>query len=105
MHKVALVFFNDILTGYLIRDKNSFTFKYEDSFFESKDSFPISYSFPLTQREYQSKELFPFFEGLVSEGWLLKMQSQNLKIDERDYFSMLLENGEDLIGGIKIKKE
>ena len=50
------------------------------------------------------KKHFPFFESLVSEGWLLKIQSQALKIDERDFFSMLLENGEDLIGGIKIKK-
>ncbi len=105
MDKIASVYFNDLLVGYLSKTKDSFIFKYDDDFFDSDGSFPISYNFPLTSREYKAKKLFPFFEGLVSEGWLLKLQSQNSKIDERDFFSMLLENGEDLIGGIKIKKE
>ena len=104
MDKIASVYFNDRLVGHLSKTKDGFMYKYDNNFLNSLDCFPISYNFPLKSEEFISKKLFPFFEGLVSEGWLLKIQSQSLKIDERDFFSMLLENGEDLIGGIKIKK-
>ncbi len=104
MVKVATVYFNDELVGYLSKSNDSFVFNYDKTFLDSPNCFPISYNFPLQTKEFVANKLFPFFEGLVSEGWLLKIQSQSLKIDERDFFSMLLENGEDLIGGIKIKK-
>jgi serine/threonine-protein kinase HipA len=104
MDKIIYVFFNDRRVGYLSKTKDGFIFKYDKDFLDSSDCFPIAYNFPLKSEEFTSKKLFPFFEGLVSEGWLLKIQSQSLKIDERDFFSMLIENGEDLIGGIRIKK-
>lgn len=104
MDSIAEVFFNDTKVGHLSKEKDHFKFEYDEAFFNSEDSFPISRSFPLTQKAFISKKLFPFFEGLVAEGWLLKLQSQSLKIDEKDYFSMLLANGEDLIGGVKVKK-
>ncbi len=108
MGKIAFVFFNDCLVGHLFKEDprgdNQFIFKYDRAFLEAEDNFPIGYNFPLTSKEFSSKKLFAFFESLASEGWLLKLQSQNSKIDERDFFSMLLENGEELIGGIKIRK-
>lgn len=104
MDSLADVFFNDTKVGQLSKGKEYFKFEYDEAFFNSEEAFPISYSFPLTQKQFLSKKLFPFFEGLVAEGWLLKLQSQSLKIDEKDYFSMLLANGEDLIGGVKVKK-
>ena len=43
-----------------------------------------------------------FFENLVSEGWLRKLQSQEQKIDENDRFGLLLMNGRDLVGAVTI---
>ncbi len=45
----------------------------------------------------------PFFENLVSEGWLRKLQSQHQKIDERDRFTLLVENGKDLVGAVTVE--
>lgn len=104
MDQVAKVFFNGTLTGYLTKSKDEYVFRYDSDFLSSEDAFPIGHNFPLSVDSYRSNRLFPFFEGLVSEGWLLKIQSQSAKIDERDFFSMLLENGQDLIGGIRIQK-
>ncbi|MGE0631232.1 MAG: HipA N-terminal domain-containing protein [Pseudobdellovibrionaceae bacterium] len=104
MHHIAKVFFNNQHVGHLSKTSEGFIFQYEKNFLESPNCFPIGYNFPLTDKPFISQTLFPFFEGLVSEGWLLKMQSQSLKIDERDFFSMLIENGQDLIGGIKVMK-
>lgn len=102
--KKAIVYFNDQAIGMLFKISENYIFRYEDDFFNSDKNFPLSYNFPLTQQEFKSTKLFPFFEGLASEGWLLKIQGKNQKIDEKDIFSLLLENGEDLIGGTKIKK-
>lgn len=104
MDKIARVYFNELFVGILSKNKVGYIFKYDDVFLASPDNFPISYSLPLQSTEFKSPKLFPFFEALVSEGWLLRIQSQSLKIDERDFFSMLLENGKDLIGGIKIEE-
>ena len=45
----------------------------------------------------------PFFENLVSEGWLRKLQSQQQKIDENDRFGLLLANGGDLVGAVTVE--
>lgn len=104
MDTVAKVLFNQRLVGYLTQTSSGYTFKYDNDFLNAPDSFPIAYNFPLRTSEFKSERLFPFFESLTSEGWLLKIQSQSMKIDERDYFSMLMENGKDLIGGITIER-
>ena len=98
----AEVFFNEIKVGVLGRTETGYEFIYDKKFLESKDAFPISWSLPLTSTPYRGDRLFPFFEGLVSEGWLLQVQSRLQKVDERDYFSLLLKNGRDLIGGVKV---
>jgi len=104
MDTVAKIYFNNRLVGFLSNTQAGYVFRYDAEFLEASDSFPISYNLPLRSKEFMSNKLFPFFEALVSEGWLLRIQSQSLKIDERDFFSMLLENGKDLIGGIRIEK-
>lgn len=104
MDQVAEVYLNDQFVGWLSKVPGGYEFQYHEEFLSSSKSSPISWNFPLKREKFKSEKLFPFFEGLVSEGWLLKVQSQTLKIDERDYFSMLLENGWDLIGGIKVKR-
>jgi len=97
------VFINHEKAGLLEKTEGKYFFRYLKDYLDSPAACPISYSFPLREMPYESEELFPFFSGLVSEGWLLKMQSQAQKIDERDHFSLLLANGEDLIGAISIR--
>lgn len=104
MYEIALVYFNETHIGYLERKNQQYIFRYDKSFLDSSNRFPLAYNFPLEAREFRSEKMFPFFQGLVAEGWLLKVQSKNQKIDEKDYFSILLENGEDMIGGVKIRK-
>ncbi|WP_275955810.1 HipA N-terminal domain-containing protein, partial [Pantoea agglomerans] len=39
-----------------------------------------------------------FFKGLAPEGWLRKRYSEIQKIDDKDLFGLLMENGNDLLG-------
>ena len=52
---------------------------------------------------YKSKVLFPFFDGLIPEGWLLSMVERNWKIDGRDRFGLLLVACNDCIGDVRIE--
>ena len=39
---------------------------------------------PLTDEEYEKEMMFPVFDGMIPEGWLLDIASDSWKIDRRD---------------------
>ncbi|MCK5170970.1 MAG: HipA N-terminal domain-containing protein [Bacteroidales bacterium] len=101
----AKVHRNGELAGELIQENiKSYIFRYSDSYY-SNDSLPaISLTLPKSQQEYKSEFLFPFFFNMLSEGVNRRLQSRQLKIDEKDYFGLLLETAKyDTIGAITIK--
>jgi serine/threonine-protein kinase HipA len=46
--------------------------------------------------------LFPFFDGLIPEGWLLNIALTNWKLNQRDRFGLLLSLCKDTIGCISV---
>lgn len=103
--EIGYVYLNNKFVGELIRDEGEFIFEYDVTYFSDPQSLPLSLSLPKSQRRYQFKKLFPFFEGLLSEGWMRKIQETSQQIDERDSFTRLLENGEELIGAVSVLAE
>lgn len=104
MRKVK-VYRNKELAGELIQENaNSYVFRYTDSYFTNKSLPAISLTLPKSQQEYKSTFLFPFFFNMLSEGVNRKLQSRQLKIDEKDYFGLLMETAKyDTIGAITLK--
>ncbi len=98
--RVAHVFYNQQLAGRLAKTKDGFEFTYDDDYLAGGT--PIAFTFPLREASFRHTRLPGFFENLVSEGWLRKLQSQEQKIDENDRFSLLLMNGRDLIGAVTV---
>lgn len=98
--RVAQVFYNGRLAGTLTETGDGFEFTYHGNYLASGT--PIAFSFPLQESPFQYARLPGFFENLVSEGWLRKLQSQEQKIDENDRFGLLLMNGRDLVGAVTI---
>jgi serine/threonine-protein kinase HipA len=45
---------------------------------------------PLRHEPYESPAFFPFFEGMLPEGWYLDIVSKTLKVDPEDRFGLLL---------------
>ncbi len=88
------------LAGVLVENDNEYIFSY-DKGYKGK---PISLSMPLNVRSHTSNELHPFFKSLAPEGWLKKRFSEIQQIDERDLLGFLIENGNDLLGAISIKR-
>ena len=62
----------------------------------------ISLTLPLTEKPYHDTVLFPFFDGLIPEGWLLDIAERSWKINQRDRMSLLLACCKDCIGAVSV---
>lgn len=101
----ALVFYNDQPAGVLTKTGNDYRFAYDEAYLTNVSNRPISITLPLRKEAYESEILFPVFVNMLSEGSNKHLQCRMLKIDENDYFSLLLASvKDDNIGPITIKE-
>ena len=100
----AFVYIRDRYAGLLEETDDGYRFQYDAEYLQ-KDPRPVSLTLPLADEPYTSKTLFPFFDGLIPEGWLLEVVTHNRKIDRRDRFGLLLIACKDAIGNVSIQEE
>ena len=94
---------NESWAGALIEDDDGFHYTYEEEYLNNENAEPISLTLPLQSAKYSSKILFPFFDGLIPEGWLLDIVEKNWKLDIRDRMEILLVTCADCIGAVSIQ--
>ena len=101
----AKVYMKGIEAGTLTENDNgSYLFEYEPSYFANPLMPEVSLTLPKTQVRFTSDYLFPFFFSLLSEGANKEIQCQLLKIDEKDFFGLLLATtSNDTIGAVTVK--
>lgn len=98
----AHVYLWDKKTGLLERTDHGYRFGYDTDYLALEDAQPVSLTLPLTDKAYESTSLFPFFLGLIPEGWLLDITSRTLKIDPGNVFDLLLATCGDCIGAVTV---
>ena len=104
--RTAQVFYNGRLAGLLSKSGSTYRFVYDNAYLATAGSRPVSLTLPLREASYESEVLFPAFVNLLSEGANKAMQSRLLKIDDNDYFGLLLATGDgDRIGPLTIKED
>src|SRR3978361_496726 len=104
--KAAQVFYNGRLAGLLSKSGSIYRFVYDTTYLGGTGNRPVSLTLPLREAAYESDVLFPAFVNLLSEGANKAMQTRLLKIDENDYFGLLLATaGGDRIGPLTIKED
>jgi serine/threonine-protein kinase HipA len=101
----AKIFFGDDLAGKLVEDEEGYTFFYEISYLKLQNAQPVSLTLPLSDKPYKNQVLFPFFDGLIPEGWLLDIAEKNWKLNERDRMGLLLACCKDCIGAVSVVEE
>lgn len=101
--KQAVVLLRGKKAGVLTEDENGYTFQYDADFLASDRAEAVSLTLPLTNDVYRDKTLFPFFYGLIPEGWLLDIAEKNWKIDARDRMSLLMACCKDCIGAVGVE--
>ena len=75
--KEAKVLKNGVFSGIIREDEEGFHFRYETTYLKLPDALPISPSMPLSYEEYEKETMFPVFDGLIPEGWLLDIASKS----------------------------
>ncbi|MBE5843399.1 MAG: phosphatidylinositol kinase [Butyrivibrio sp.] len=103
MSRCGNVYVQKKLAGVITEDEQGYTFQYDDAYLETEGAVAVSLTLPLQREEYQSNVLFPFFDGLIPEGWLLGVVERNWKIDNKDRFGLLLASCKDCIGDVYVE--
>jgi serine/threonine-protein kinase HipA len=98
----ALIQYKGINAGILKETDEGYEFSYNEEYLADAASAPVSLTLPLTGKLYQSTVLFPFFDGLIPEGWLLDVALRNTDISELDRFALLLLCCKDCIGAVSV---
>lgn len=88
--------------GVLSENENGYTFSYLKEYLDLKDAAPISVTLPLRTQAFESDRLFPFFDGLIPEGWTLDIAVKNWKLDPRDRMGLLMACCRSCIGAAAI---
>ncbi len=79
-----------------------YVFSYALEYLASPDAVAVSLSLPLQAEPFEDKRLFPFFDGLIPEGWLLDIAEQTWKLDARDRMGLLMSCCRDCIGAVGV---
>ena len=98
----ADVYYKEMKAGQLTEDDSGYLFCYDASYLASENSEPISLTLPLTHLPYRSTVMFPFFDGLIPEGWLLDIATKNWKLNPNDRMGLLMTCCKDCIGAVGV---
>ena len=103
MTRQADVFFRNHLAGRLTElPEGGYRFVYDAAYLP--DGEPVSLTLPLQGEPFESETLFPFFAGLVPEGWYLRIVSPTIKVDQRDTFGLLMRTCGDCVGAVSLRE-
>lgn len=97
MLKQGTILFKNKPAGTITKETDgSFTFEYQ------ANASRVSLTLPNQDVPYKSDDLFPFFDGLIPEGWLLNLVQKNWKIPKNDRMTLLLTTCQDCIGATTV---
>ena len=105
MARSGKVFVRNKQAGIIYETDDGYEYVYDAAYLSDEAALPVSLTMPLSADVYKSNVLFPFFDGLIPEGWLLSVVERNWKIDGRDRFGLLLAVCRDCIGDVHIEAE
>ena len=100
----AKIFFKKEAAGILTQhDDGTFTFRYDDFWIADQSKPAISLTLPKSVQMYHSTDLFPFFYNMLPEGSNKQVVCMFMRIDEDDYFGLLLATAKnDTIGAVTV---
>ncbi len=100
----AKVFYNDNLAGILTENnEGEYIFQYDAEYIENFSEDFITFTMPVRGEPYKENRLFPYFEGLIPEGWLLDIASNSWKINQNDRMGLLLACCRNCIGAVSVE--
>jgi serine/threonine-protein kinase HipA len=102
MNRKGIVLFDGVRCGIVSETDDGFEFQYDGAWLLKKSAQPISLTMPLQKEAFVSETFFPFFDGLIPEGWLLEVATRNWKVGSHDRMGLLLLTCHDPIGAVSV---
>ena len=100
----AKILYKDIFAGILTEtDDGAYIFEYDNDYIINYPKQFVSFSMPVTKEKYIENKLFPFFDGLIPEGWLLDIAIKNWKLNTNDRMGLLLSCCKSCIGAVSVE--
>ena len=98
------VFYQNPFAGVVTETNGGdYTFEYDNDYIQKFPYQFITFSMPVSEKLYRENRLFPFFEGLIPEGWLLEIASESWKINKNDRMGLLLACCKNCIGAVSVE--
>jgi serine/threonine-protein kinase HipA len=97
------VFFDGAAAGIIAETDRGYEFTYYPEWLDQENPQPVSLTLPLRTEPYRSRTMFPFFDGLIPEGWLLLVAQRTWKVDRRDRMGLLLTVCRDPVGAVHVE--
>jgi len=105
VNRQGAVYFGEHHAGNIREIDTGYEFAYSGEWITRPEARPVSLTLPLRRKPYHSTTMFPFFDGLIPEGWLLNIAVRNWKLDPRDRMGLLLTVCRDPIGAVRVFPE
>ena len=84
-YRKGYVYIQKIFAGTIAETEEGYEFSYNEDYLKREDAVSVSLTLPLQKEAYKATVLFPFFDGLIPEGWLLGVVSRNwMRLSMRD---------------------
>ena len=100
----AKILYKDLFAGILTEtDNGEYIFEYNEDYIKNFPKQFITFSMPVSEEKYIENKLFPFFDGLIPEGWLLDIAIKNWKINANDRMGLLLSCCRSCIGAVSVE--
>jgi len=103
-YRKADIYVHETKAGVLEETETGYRFQYESGYVLQKSAEPVSLTLPLQEEAYESQVLFPFFDGLIPEGWLLDVVEETWKVNPKDRMGLLLVSCRDTIGHVSVRE-
>lgn len=103
-YRKADIYVHELKAGVLEETETGYRFEYNSEYLDRKKAEPVSLTLPLQEEPYESQVLFPFFDGLIPEGWLLDVVKDTWKVNPRDRMGLLLVSCRDTIGKVSVRE-
>lgn len=99
----AKIYYKDDLAGYLTEtDDGDYVFQYNADYVENHPKQFLAFTMQVRSQPYKDKRLFPFFEGLIPEGWLLNIAAKSWKLNPNDRMGLLRACCQHCIGAVSV---
>lgn len=103
-YRKADIYVHEIKAGVLEETEVGYRFQYDAVYLSQNNAEPVSLTLPLQEEQYESQVLFPFFDGLIPEGWLLDVVEETWKVNLKDRMGLLLVSCRDTIGHVSVRE-